>query len=149
MVATTVFVIAVVGLASLFVLATRATSGARTMTYAAILAQEKMEQLRALVWGFDALGQPLSDPGLSPSPGGALASNTSSYCDFLDANGRRLGEGATPPPNTAFVRRWSIDPVPTSPDNAVVIQIVVIPLRERTVNLRGAHVVSVKTRKAT
>jgi hypothetical protein len=134
MVATTVFVVGVIGLAPLFILAARATSGARTTTYAAVLAQEKMEQL--------------SDTSLSPSPGDALVRNTSGYCDFLDATGRSLGGGTTPPTTTAFVRRWSVDPLPTGPDNAVVIQVLVFRLRGSPAGLRGdAHIVSVKTER--
>lgn len=170
MVAATVFVIGVVGVAPLFMLAARATSGARTTTYAAVLAQEKMEQLRALAWGFDALNQPRSDTtsdtsaepetstggtGLSLSPADALSRNTAGYCDFLDVNGRSLGAGSMPLPHTAFVRRWSIEPLPTNP-NTVVMQVLVIPLRHAgTERPRGAarapdeaRILGVKTRRA-
>ena len=34
---------------------------ARTGTYATVLAEQKMEQLRGLTWGFDILGLPISD----------------------------------------------------------------------------------------
>jgi len=163
MVATTVFVVGVVGLAPLFILAARVTSGARATTYAAVLAQGKMEQLRALAWSVDDRDQPISDTttdtsiepetsaggtGLSPSPGDTLTRNRRGYCDFLDANGRSLGGGTTPPADTTFVRRWSIDPLPTSPDHAVVIQVLVLRLRDGAAGVRGdAHIVSVKTRR--
>ncbi|MGB7217689.1 MAG: prepilin-type N-terminal cleavage/methylation domain-containing protein [Vicinamibacterales bacterium] len=114
LVATSVFVIGVVGLAPLFLFASRATSGARTTSYAAVLARDKMEDLQS-----------------NPSPGGTLSANTDGYCDFLDANGRSLGGGTTPLPNTAFVRRWSIEPIPTSP-NTVVMQVLVMPVLHGT-----------------
>lgn len=171
MVATTVFVVAAVGLAPLFLLAGRATAGARTTTYAAVLAQEKMEQLRSLAWGFDPLDRPFSDvttdttvdpenpsggAGLSPSPGDALSENTPGYCDFLDANGRSLGSGTAPPLNTAFVRRWSIEPLAASPDHTLVIQVLVTRLGDGAARRppglarqpEEARIISVKTRRA-
>jgi len=171
MVATTVFVVGVVGLAPLFLLAARATSLARTTTYAAVLAQEKMEQLRSLSWGFDAFNQPISDTttdvtsepealaggtGLSPSPADALSRNTAGYCDFVDANGRSLGGGTTPPAGAAFVRRWSIEPLSANPDHTIVIQVLVMRLRAGAIERRSgaarqpeeARIVSVKTRRA-
>jgi len=171
MVATTVFVVGVVGVAPLFILAARATSGARTTTYTAVLAQEKMEQLRALRWGFDAFDQPVSDlstdtsaeleasaggTGLSPSPGDALARNTSGYCDFLDTNGRSLGGGTAAPAGAVFVRRWSIATLASNTDQAIVIQVLVIRIRNGAATMLPgatrlpdeARFVSLKTRKA-
>ena len=136
LVATTIMVVGVAALAQLFVMATRANHRARTTTFAAVLAQQKMEQLRGLTWGFDAIGLPLSDPTTDLRPAelgrrhgtraarpGDAQQNTSGYCDFVDANGQSLGGGATPPAGTAFVRRWSIEPLPTNPNNTIVIQV--------------------------
>jgi len=151
MVATTVFVVGVVGLAPIFLLAARATAGARMTTYAAILAQAKMEQLRT---------EPEESAGgtaLSPSPVDALARNTAGYSDFLDANGRSLGGGTLPPASTAFVRRWSIEPLPANPDRTLVLQVRVVRLRDgRADRLPGAprfpdeaRIVSLKTQRGT
>jgi hypothetical protein len=107
MVATTVFVVAAVGLAPLLLLAGRTTAAARTTTIAATLAREQIERLRG-------------EPAVAPGTG----------CEFLDGHGRLLGAGATPPAGTAFVRRWSLDPLEADPDSAVVIQVVVTPYRE-------------------
>ena len=113
--------VAVSGLAHLLTVAAYTNARARATTYAAVLAQQKMEQLRGLAWGFDALGLPLSDTttdttaveelpsggqGLTPSaPAGAtgpLAENTAGYCDFLDGFGNSLGGGtAAAPPSDA------------------------------------------------
>src|SRR5947209_696348 len=111
--ATTILTVAVAGLGQLFALAARANVNARTTTYATLLAQQKMEQLRSLTWGFDALGLPLSDTstditcvperaavgsGLTPSPAsGTLGTNVPGYCDFVDGAGISIGTGATPP----------------------------------------------------
>ena len=113
-----------------------------------MLAQQKMEQLRGLMWGFDMIGLPLSDttsdltvvpeqpqggPGLTPSPDGALRNNFDGYCDFLDGSGQSLGGGMAAPPNTVYVRRWSIEPLPTNPNNTLILQVMVTRWRERGV----------------
>ena len=146
LVATTIMVVAVAALAQLVAMSTRANASARATTYAAVLAQQKMEQLRGLAWGFDSLGLPLTDTstdvtvvperasggkGLSPSPSGSLTRNVDGYCDFVDANGRSLGGGSTPPPETAYIRRWTVEPLPTDPTNTVVLQVRVRRLRNR------------------
>ena len=137
-VAIAVLLVALMALAHLAAMSTRANTSARTTTSASLLAAQKMEQLRALAWGFDARGQPVSDTttdltksppaagsgvGLTPSPGSALTSNTPGYCDFLDANGRSLGGAGSAPPGTIFVRRWSVNTLPQDADNTLVFQV--------------------------
>ena len=97
--ATLLLATGVVSVAHLFVIATRANLSAQRQTFASTLAQEKMEQLRGLAWGFDDVGLPISDydtdlavdppdpdagVGLSPSPGDALAANVNGYVDYLE-----------------------------------------------------------------
>jgi prepilin-type N-terminal cleavage/methylation domain-containing protein len=174
LVATTIMIVAVVSLAQLFVVATNANKGARATTMAALLAQQKLEQLRSLEWGFDTLGLPLSDTttdtstvpesatggkGLSPSPSSALSSNTVGYVDYLDAYGVSVGgTSSTPPAEAVFIRRWSIEPLPTNPNNTLVLQVLVTRSRNRgaadtatgvTRLPDEARLISVKTRKAT
>ncbi len=170
--ASTILAVALTALAQLFAVSTRANASARTTTFASVLAQQKMEQLRGLTWGFDALGLPLSDTttdltvvpekttggkGLSPGSAATLGTNTSGYVDYLDASGNSLGTGTTPPPTTLYVRRWSVEPLPTNPNNTLVLQVLVTRLRNRgsadsTVEVRRlpdeARIISVKTRKA-
>src|SRR5437867_3058008 len=122
LIATTIMTVALVGLAQLFAVSTRSNQSAKKTTFAAVLAQQKMEQLRGLTWGFDPIGLPLSDlatdvtvvpetaaggKGLTPSPNGALGANTPGYVDYLDKFGNSLGGGATPPAGTMYIRRWS------------------------------------------
>jgi type II secretory pathway pseudopilin PulG len=172
LVATTLLTGSLVALAQLFIIATRANSTARATTYATFLAQQKMEQLRSLTWGFDTLGLPLTDTstditvapergtggtGLSPSPPNTLSQNIDGYVDYLDMFGRAL-DGAPPPPEgAAYIRRWSVEPLPTNPGNTIVIQVLVTRWRTRgaadtAAGVRRlpdeAHVISVKTRKA-
>jgi prepilin-type N-terminal cleavage/methylation domain-containing protein len=171
MVATVLLATAVVTLAQLFGLSTRSNLAARNSSYSTILAEQKVEELRALTWGFDAQGLPTSDittntavvpeepvggTGLSPSPPSALQENTDGYVDYIDEFGNKLGGGSTPPDGTRYTRRWSISPLPTNPNNTLIIQVLVTPLRDRGDADLGAvarlpeeaRIVTAKTRKA-
>lgn len=171
--ATSILTVALAALAQLFAISTRANASAKTTSYAAVLAQQKMEQLRGMTFGFDNLGLPTSDTttditvvpekvtggkGLSPSPSGSLKGNTDGYCDFIDKFGNALGGGTEPPSGTAYIRRWSIEPLPTNPNNTLVLQVLVTRFRDRgaadaSVDVKRlpdeARIISVKTRKAT
>jgi|SRR5687768_9347708 len=162
------------GVAQLFAMSAKANFSAKGDTSATTLAEQKMEQLRGLTWGFDdqAQGLPVSDTttnlaidpagptgqGLNPSPALSLEQNTPGYVDFLDAGGAYVGTGTAPPAGTAYVRRWAIRPLPTNPNNTLILQVLVTPLGNDA--NRGAAagdfkrlpgdalLVSVKTRKA-
>jgi prepilin-type N-terminal cleavage/methylation domain-containing protein len=164
--------VAVSGVAQLFTVAAHTNARARATTYATVLAQQKMEQLRGLAYGFDPGGGAVTDldtditvqpelpgggAGLQSSPPGALAANTAGYVDYVDASGASLGgAAAVPPPGTAYIRRWSVEPLPSSA-NTMVLQVLVIPVGPRdavdkTIGSGGrsadqARLVSVKTRK--
>ena len=173
LVATTILIVALASLAQLFAVSTRTNATAKATSIALLLAEEKMEQLRSLEWGFDTLGLPLSDnstdtaivpesatggTGLSPSPSGALSANTPGFVDYLGPNGVSFGGGSpTPPAGAVYTRRWSIEPLPASPNDTLVLQVLVTPWRDRGVAdtaigvtrlPREARLVSVKTRKA-
>jgi prepilin-type N-terminal cleavage/methylation domain-containing protein len=167
LVAMAILIVALMGLAKLSATATRANTTSRTTTITTLLAAQKMEQLRALTWGFDATGNPLSDTstdiavlppranqgvGLSPSPGTALGEDTLGYCDFLDGAGRSLGGGASAPNGAIFTRRWSIAPLPSAPET-LVLQVIVRRVRATAggaIRLRPeeARVIGAKTRTA-
>ncbi len=166
------------GVAQLFATATKANRDAKGQTSTAALAAQKMEQLRGLTWGFDTggLGLPLSDTstdlsvdpptnsghGLNPSPPDTLKHNTSGYADYLDQFGNWVGSGTTPPPTAYYIRRWSVEPLPTNPNNTLVLQVLVTTVT--TAALRNANpvasaaerwrlnddawIVSVRTRKS-
>jgi hypothetical protein len=163
---------ALVSLGQMFAISVANNRSARTGSYSTMLAQQKMEQLRGLTWGFDTLGLPMSDTttntaaptetptggtGLSPSPQGTLTSRMSGWVDYVDAAGNVLGGGTTVPPNALYIRRWAIEPLPTNPNNTIVIHVLVTTKPSRgaadadnsTVRLRDeARLVTVKTRKA-
>jgi prepilin-type N-terminal cleavage/methylation domain-containing protein len=171
MVATTILAISLTALAQLFVVATRSNNIARNGTFTQILAEQKMEQLRGLNWGFDVLGLPVSDTttdtsvvpqfatggtGLAPSPSNTLQASTDGYVDYLDPNGNSLGGGIVVPANTSYIRRWYVEPLPTNPNNTLILQVLVTRRRDRGIADAGgvqrlpeeARLVTVKTRKA-
>src|SRR5438128_755994 len=172
LVATTIMIVAVASLGQLFAVSTQRNKSAKNTGFAAVLAQQKMEQLRGLTWGFDTLGLPTTDTttdttvvpespnggtGLSPAPAGTLRQNTLGFVDYLDAQGRSLGGTTTNTPATAvYIRRWAVEPLPTNPNNTIVIQVLVTRHRNRGTADQGnssrlpdeARVISVKTRKA-
>src|SRR5206468_11871941 len=97
-------------------LAIHASQAARTRTIATIIASEKMEQLRSLSWTHittrapaismsasdvttDLSNEPATDDGLGllRSPAGTLDANIVGYVDYLDADGRWVGRGASVP----------------------------------------------------
>jgi prepilin-type N-terminal cleavage/methylation domain-containing protein len=134
------------GVAALFGVAVQATRRARDGTWTTTLAVQKLEQLGALTWSFDAAtGERLTDttsdltrdlpatggPGLRPSPTAALVTNTTGYVDFLDAEGHWVGTGVTPPANAVYVRRWSVQPLAAEPDDGVAVQVLVATVADR------------------
>ena len=171
LVATLVLSVGLLSVAQLFALSTKGNTAARSNTFTVILAQQKMEQLRGLTWGFDPLGLPVSDvstdttvspelptggKGLAPSPTNTLQSNTDGYVDYIDPQGNPLGGGTVIPDNTSYIRRWLIEPLPTNPNNTLVIQVLVTRRRDRGTADAGsvarapdeARLITVKTRKA-
>ena len=84
-------------------------------TLALLLAVQKIEQLRSLAWRAERAG--------------SLDASVPGYVDYLSRRGTRVGGGARPPSGTAFVRRWSVQPHPRLPDDLLVLDVVVLPLR--------------------
>ncbi len=134
LVACGVLALGVVALVQLFVVSAQAARDAGDTTVAASLAGQKAEELRGLVYGVDAAGASLTDTssdtatspesatggtGLSTSPRSSLVRDTPGYVDYVDQHGTKVGEPAA----GTFTRRWSITPLPESPDRALVVQV--------------------------
>jgi hypothetical protein len=145
-VATGILAAALVSLAQLFAMSTSTNLAARNAGTTMIFAEQKLEQLRALSFTLDSAGLPVNDAatdtsvyppaaaggtGLSPSPTNTIQSNTDGYVDYLDMHGKSLGGGATVPNNTAYIRRWSVEPLPTNPNNIIILQVLVTRRRDR------------------
>ena len=173
-VAMAILTVVSLGVAQLFAASTRVNLIARGQTSTTMLAEQKIEQIRSLTWGFDSSGEglPVSDTtsnltiyptdqtgnGMNPTPADSLELNTTGCVDFLDANGAWVGTGGTPPATAMYIRRWSIQPLPTNPNNTLVIQVLVTPTaneaaRQTTGNPRqrmpgDTLLTTVKTRKS-
>lgn len=152
-----------IAVAQMFIASTSQNMSARRVTATAVLAQQKIEQLRALTWGYDDFSLPISDissditvtpptpaggVGLQPSPGNTLNSSTPGYVDYLNEYGSWIGTGASPPQGAVYVRRWSVDPLPTNPNNTLVFQVVVGRISPAGTLNDLARQVSLKTRKS-
>jgi len=172
LVATTLMATAIVTLAELFALSTRTNVSARNTTYAAILAEQKMEELRSLVWGFDTQGLPLSDTasntavspveasggtGLKPSPTTTLKEDTTGWVDYVDGYGKKIANVSSDnQQQVVYTRRWSVTPLPTNPNNTLVLQVLVTRNKDRGQANEGnvrrlaeeARIIAVRTRKA-
>jgi type II secretory pathway pseudopilin PulG len=171
LVATTMLAVALTALAELFAVSVKNNAVAKNGTFTSVLASQKMEQLRSLTYGFDVLGLPITDTttdtsvspevpnggtGLAPSPTNTLRESTDGYVDYLDAYGVQLGGGTVVPTNTSYIRRWFVEPLPTNPNNTLIIQVLVTRSRNRGAAdigsvARGpeeARLITVKTRKA-
>jgi prepilin-type N-terminal cleavage/methylation domain-containing protein len=120
LVATTIVVVGVAALAQLIALATSTSLRARQTTMAAVLAQQKMEELL-----------PQATTELTPSPADALVRDVEGYSDFVEGSGRSLGSGPAPPAGSAFLRRWSMDRRPDARNNTWMLQVLVTDLRSR------------------
>ena len=163
LVAAVILMTGIIAVAQMFVASTTANMAARRVTTTAVLAQQKIEQLRGLTWGYDDFGLPISDftsniavspqtpaggVGLQASPGDTLNSSTPGYVDYLDAYGASLGTGAAPPPGAIYVRRWSVEPLPTNPNNTLVFQVLVGRISPSGPPTDLGRQVSLKTRKS-
>jgi prepilin-type N-terminal cleavage/methylation domain-containing protein len=139
LVAMAVMSTATIAIAQLSIVSVRLNRVARSTTVATVLALQKMEQLQSAAW-----------TELAPSPSGALGQNSAGYCDFLDGNGRMLGNGTSPPAGAVFVRRWSIEPLAAG--GALAIQVSLTPvgaarLVGATRHPEEARIVGIKTRR--
>jgi prepilin-type N-terminal cleavage/methylation domain-containing protein len=71
--------------AQLLAVAGRAAGQSRAIGLGAVLAAQKMEQLRALSWAYDIDGTPLD--GLSLSPAGSVVADLAGLVDYFDQTG--------------------------------------------------------------
>ncbi len=120
LIATTIVIVALSGLAQLFVVSAAANVGAKAATTATILAQDKMEELIA------------------------TAENGGDDSDFMDSRGRLLGTGGVPPAGTAYVRRWTIQPLPESSTGPFAFQVFVSRVAAGD---EAARIVAIRTRR--
>ena len=120
LVAVTIVAVGVAALAQLVGFAAHANLRARqTTTVAAVLAQQKIEELLPTTGGDLA----------SVASRRALLNTVEGYSDFVDRTGRLLGGGPAAPAGSAYLRRWSVDPLPDSTNHTSILQVLVTDLR--------------------
>lgn len=100
LIAATITIVGVAGLAQLFIVSSSANARAKSAMLSTILAQDKMEDLVA-------------------------PDDVEDGSDFLDSRGRLIASGGVQPPGTAYVRRWSVQPLSEASPAAFLIQVAV------------------------
>jgi Tfp pilus assembly protein PilV len=135
LIATGVLVTALAGLAQLFAMSVRLTRDAGQSGVSLMGAQDKLESLRALRFGYDDTGEPVTDARLDPSPATALTENAPGYVDWLDVSGVALAEAA----GAEYVRRWRVTAVGDDDPSAIVIDVCVFHTRAAQPSLVDAE----------
>jgi type II secretory pathway pseudopilin PulG len=144
LVSAALLIVVAAGVAHLTLVAAEACRAARARTATTMMAAQKMEELRALVWARDAGGGLLSDTstdvsrdpmssggtGLGPTPPGTLDRSVAGYVDFADASGRWIGAGPAPPPEATYVRRWAVLPLEADPEHSRLLIVLATTMRE-------------------
>jgi prepilin-type N-terminal cleavage/methylation domain-containing protein len=144
LVALAVASVALTSLAHLFVLAASTNERARFSTQASLLAMRKMEELQGGVFAFDARGNRITDPRLALSPPDALDRDADGYVDRFDARGAPVPSRSPGGGEGVFVRRWSVQRLPGSVEDGLVIQVRVV-VRDA---LARTTLTAVRTRRA-
>lgn len=144
-IATGILVTALAGIAQLFLLSVRFTRESGQSAVALGSAQERLESLRALTYGFDDAGDPIVDVRLAPSPESALSSDMAPYADWLDASGSEVDD----PEAAAYVRRWRIVTLDDHVPDAIVIEVCVFraPAGERGPDAAEACLATLRARQ--
>ena len=121
LIATTLLVTVLAGLAELFAVSVRLTRQSGQSAAALRAAQSKLESLRALAFAYDDTGASVTDARLAPSPADSLLADAAGYVDWVDASGviRAGADGAV------FARRWRIATLTTDQPDAIGIDVCV------------------------
>jgi type II secretory pathway pseudopilin PulG len=123
-VATGVLVTALAGIAQLFALSVRSTRDAGTQAAALAVAQDKIERLRSLPYGYGPLGELITDPGLVHTVAQSLEQDTAGAVDFVDDQGATVDVDATAH-GAVFTRRWRVTPLDTFVPEAIAVEVCV------------------------
>jgi type II secretory pathway pseudopilin PulG len=145
LIATGVLITALAGVAQLFVLGSQLAKQTSASGVALLAAQNKLELLQGLTFGFDTNGGVETDPDLEPSSDRSLNENVSPFVDWLDSSGEPQAdeEGA------AFVRRWRITRLDGQLPDAITIEVCVFPATggEQEVSSADACLSTLRTRQ--
>jgi len=103
LIANSILAVGIMALAQLLAMEVTANADAGQMTFATLLAAQKIEDLRSAPWE-------------------SLNGSAGEFVDYPDRAGRSVARAAAP---TGFTRRWSITPWSADPNNTLVIQVIV------------------------
>lgn len=132
-----------IALLPMFVTCLQSARRARDETAAVMLAWQKVEQVRAAVWG---------SAELVPSPPDALAVDAPGFAEVIDARGVP-GEPAAGQASRLFVRRWSVQTLSSGTATGVLLHVFVAEYGHRGPAIDTgrrqveAHVVAVRMRR--
>ena len=118
-VATGIVITALAGIAQLLVLSAQWSRTAAGSNAALVAAQDKLEALRALSFGYDAGGTPVTDPVLEPSPPSSLAEDIDPYVDWIDRDGTVQQQ----PDGAVITRRWRVSRLPGTIPESIAIEV--------------------------
>ena len=107
---------AITALAHLLTRAVEQLLRTERVTLAMVLAQSKIEQLRAVPFAFDADGMRVDSAALASSAADALLEDSPPHVERLDRFGQLLPDGA----EATYVRRWAIVSAPLDPDTVTI-----------------------------
>jgi prepilin-type N-terminal cleavage/methylation domain-containing protein len=120
LIATSILVTALAGIAQLFVLSMHLTRGASASGSALVTAQQKLEALRGLAFTYDHAGAPVTASELAPSLSASLDEDIEGNVDWVDDD----AQAGDHPEGAAFVRRWRVSSLDGSAD-AISIEVCV------------------------
>ena len=121
LVATSILVTALAGVAQLFVLGSHLTRQAGASGAALLAAQDRLELLSGQAFTYDPAGLTVTDPALVPSPDSTLAEDLKPYFDWLDADGRPSGNAG----DAVLSRRWRVTSMGATTPDAIAIEVCV------------------------
>ena len=125
LIATGLLITAIAGLAQLFALSVRSARDAGQFGVALAAAQDKLESLRALRFGYDEAGATVTDPRLNGTPVASLSRDAAGWVDWLDASGAGLADAH----GAVYVRRWRITTMAADEPEAIAIDVCVFDIR--------------------
>jgi hypothetical protein len=125
LIATSVLITSLAGTAQLITFTARWLLDSGWEELALTAAQAQIEVLRSRAWTVDALGIPVTDLALAPSPPGALFEDVEGYTDVLDRHGRWVDSSSQ---DGVFRRRWAITRTPGAGPDAIAIEVCVTRL---------------------
>jgi type II secretory pathway pseudopilin PulG len=115
---------AVVACVHLVTMAASQTLSVRRTTAAHLLAQSKLEALRAAEWRYDIDGRRVSSDELNRSPPWSLRDDIDGWVDELDRFGAPVDRGQTP----FYRRRWAIEQFTDVDPDTLVVRVCVFAL---------------------